>query len=56
MSDVLYQVDIGYACGGVVVRGGFVHQTAPIFNWAIGKKWTTFADWAERKGAKITEV
>lgn len=43
--QTMYQVDTGYACGGVVVENGIVTETAPIFKWMKGKKWNDVKSW-----------
>ena len=42
---MIYQVDIGYACFGVIVENGYVTEAAPIAKWMIGKQWIDVTDW-----------
>ena len=39
--SIWFLVDVGYACGGVVVRSGRVVDCAPIFRrWMMGEQWS----------------
>lgn len=51
--NVLYQVDIGYACFGVEVNNKIVIDAAPIGTWMIGKSWAVVQLWIENKGGSI---
>lgn len=61
---MLLQIDLPYACGGIVVEGklekdedlGFmkVTEAAPIFKWMIGKDLTYVTQWVKSKGGKVT--
>ena len=53
---MLYQVDVGYACGGIVMDGDRCVDTAPIFGWMRGKNRTEIRRWLKKKGAKVKEV
>ena len=53
---ILYQIDLGYACAGVVVRAGLVIEAAPIFRWAIGKSWVYFESWVRGMGGTVTRT
>lgn len=50
----LYQIDVGYACGGVVVDSttspAIVVEAAPIFKWMVGKTWVKAKEWAWKRG------
>lgn len=49
----LLQVDVGYACFGVVVEGGKVVDAAPIGRWMIGKDEGVVRAWVAQKGGRI---
>lgn len=42
MTILFYQLDTGWACGGIFVREGRVTGGAPIFRRLIGQKLATF--------------
>lgn len=53
----LFQIDIGYACGGIAVEDGIVSVTPPIFKWMKGKSIQTVSEWViGLKKGKIVEV
>lgn len=56
MSELpyLYQIDAGYACGGVVVCRNTVIAAAPIFKWMVGKSWDRVKSW--KKIQQIRQV
>lgn len=47
------QIDLPYACFGVVVKDGVVIAAAPIAKWACGKPIGEVIAWALRKGGKV---
>jgi hypothetical protein len=51
-----YQIDTGYACFGIVLRGGECIEAAPIAKWMIGKSFTEIATWVKKKNGKIEVV
>lgn len=52
-----YQVDVGYACAGVVVDGERVVEAAPIFKWMVGKSWKYVQNWIKNKDlGEVREV
>lgn len=52
-----WQVDAGYACGGVETDDmGIVRGAAPIFRWMIGKHLSEVRQWLEAKRGKLTPV
>ena len=53
---MLYQIDVGYACAGVVTHGDVVSESAPIFKWMIGKELKTVVTWVKNKGGTIILV
>ena len=54
-TEILYLVDTGFACAGVVVNeAGIVVETAPIYRWARGKPFDTLKKW--RKVKSISKV
>jgi hypothetical protein len=52
---MLYQIDVGYACAGIVIEEGVVTVTAPIFTWMIGKGLPYIEQWVKSKGGTIIE-
>lgn len=54
--SLLIQVDVGYACFGVEVRGGYVVRAAPIARWMVGKPERNCATWVLLKGGTWTPV
>lgn len=53
MPELLLQIDLPYACAGIVVKDGFVIEAAPIFKWMIGKSFEYISFWVHTKGGKI---
>jgi hypothetical protein len=48
--EILYLVDTGFACAGVVVNQyDIIVETAPIFHWARGKPIETLRKWKKVK-------
>jgi len=53
----LYSIDTGYACFGIIEDNGVVKQTAPIANWALGKKIETILSYfKDKKHAIIIKI
>lgn len=48
-SDGLYQIDTGYACGGIEVLQNQIILTAPIFKWMVGKTIEDIKQWKKIK-------
>ena len=54
---MLYQIDITYACFGIVIdKDGIVIETAPIGRWMVGKHLSTITKWVESKKGSISLV
>ena len=49
---MLIQIDLPYACFGIVVRHGKVIDAAPIGNWMVGKLWKDIKPWIAKKNGK----
>jgi hypothetical protein len=49
----MFRVNLPYACGGVIVKEDQVVQTAPIFNWMVGKSIGFITRWVNAKGGEI---
>lgn len=47
--DGLWQIDIGYACFGVVIIGDIVLEAPPIAQWMMYKRFRYILDWVEFK-------
>ena len=57
MNPILLQVDVGYACGGVVIEDGKVTECAPIFRRDLmGRRLDYVEWWVNAKGGKLYEV
>jgi len=54
-SDVLYYVDLSYACYGVIVRHEKVIHAAPIARWAIGKPFAELVRFIKRKRGTVIQ-
>lgn len=56
MGDTTYQIDLPYACFGVMVdnKTGRVVDAPPIARWMVGQFYTEVRLWVELKGGKIT--
>jgi aminopeptidase-like protein len=55
MKKKIYQIEMKYACAGVIVDQGTVIAAAPIFAWAVGKKWDVFEAWVKKKNGIIRD-
>jgi hypothetical protein len=42
---MLFQVDTGYACGGIVVHNNVCTHAPPIFKWMIGRTLDEIMGW-----------
>lgn len=50
-----YNIDLGYACFGIVVKDGRVIEACDSIRWAVGKDAKFVLDYYRKaKGAKIT--
>lgn len=50
-----YQIDVGYACGGVAVNArDVVVVAAPIFKWMERKPWAQVCEWIARRNGVAT--
>lgn len=52
----LYQVTAPHFCAGVIVRGGFIVEAAPILKWTIGQPYLKLGVYCKQKGWKLLEV
>jgi hypothetical protein len=52
----LFQVDVGYACFGLIVEDQTVIEAAPIAQWAVGKQAQKVFDYFLGKGGTIVEA
>jgi len=46
---MLFQLDTGYACAGIVVEDNVCTEAAPIFRWMIGKQLEEIMAWKKLK-------
>jgi hypothetical protein len=53
---LLVQVNLSYACAGVVVQGNRIVRAAPILGWSVGKQVRDLVDWARMKGGEVRIV
>lgn len=55
---MLYQVDVGYFCCGIVVDENTrrVTEAAPIMKWAVGKHLDDVRRWVLSKSGKLTRL
>lgn len=51
---ILYQIDTGYACAGIVTENKIVIEAAPIFKWMISKHTSEIEQWNKIKS--VTKV
>ncbi len=52
-AHMIYQIDTGYACFGLVVKDGTIVEAAPIAKWTIGKNVGGVLDYYRKKKAKV---
>lgn len=52
----VWQVDVGYACGGIVTCGDRVVEAAPIFNWMVGKTRAEVRRFVAQRDGRIRAV
>jgi len=52
----LYQIDLSYACAGIITDNDVVTETAPIFIWMKQKHLNEIKKWVINKRGKITKV
>lgn len=50
---MIYQIDMGYFCAGIIVEKDIIIETAPILNWSKGKNIRELQQWVEKKKGKI---
>lgn len=55
-KETLWQVDIRYACFGIVSEDGVVIEAAPIGRWMIGKDIAFVRRWVNGKRGTMIEV
>jgi hypothetical protein len=53
---MLYYIDTGYACFGLVAENGIVIDAAPIARWTLTKKIDYVIMYYKKKGAKVSET
>jgi len=45
------QIDLPYACFGIVIKSNVIVEAPPIARWMIGRQWkSTVERWVRRKG------
>lgn len=50
----LVRLDVGYACAGLIVDSrGIITEAAPIFKWAIGKRFADVRRWRRIKHVHV---
>ena len=54
--EELIQIDVGYACYGIIVKDGTVTKAPSIARWMINKEYKTIEQWVLNKNGKITKV
>lgn len=54
--EILYRIELPYACCGVVTRGPTIVEAAPIVAWMTGKTRDQVRPWLQRKGATVRMV
>lgn len=54
--ETLWQIDVGYACAGIVTWGDVVKVAAPIFKWMIGKSILEIERWVKGKRGTLRKV
>lgn len=52
----IYQIDLSYACAGIIVEDDIIVDSAPIFNWAKRKHINEIKKWVINKRGKITKI
>lgn len=53
----LWQIDIGYACAGIIADSDrIVVSAAPIFKWMIGKSVSEIERWVKSKKGTLRNV
>jgi hypothetical protein len=55
-NEELYQVDVGYACFGVIVKDNIVVGVAPVGKWMLGKKFDEVDKWVNGKKGNIVKI
>ena len=56
MKEILYHIDIDYACFGIIAKNGIVIEAAPISKWALGKSINDVLNYYKnKKNAKINK-
>jgi len=60
-EEVLYQIDVLYACGGILVKKNkkgclVVVEAAPIFRWMLRKSLVEIKSWIKRKRGSIVKL
>ena len=49
----LYQIDLSYACFGIIVHESMVEEAAPIGRWMIGKRVGAVRKWVESRNGSL---
>lgn len=52
----LFEVTVGTACFGIVVRDGKVKDSAPIGRWMIGKSFDFIKKWVGQRSGTVIRV
>lgn len=55
-SEVLFQITAPYYCAGLIVRGRFVVDAAPILRWCVGKSRPEVMNYFARKRFSVREI
>ena len=50
---MLLQIDLPYACAGIVVENDMITEAAPIFKWMVGKDLNYVCGWVQSKGGVV---
>ena len=54
--EVLFQITAPHYCAGLIVRGRFVVDAAPILQWCIGKSRPEVMNYFARKGFSVRKI
>ena len=52
----LWQIDVGYACAGIISDGKKICRAAPIFGWMAGRTLAEACSWVQRKHGTVVRV
>ena len=54
--DTIYQIDLPYACGGLLCENDIVIKAPPIFKWMIGKNIKYIESWVKSKNGQLIKA